>query len=255
MSDFFKDLEKIQNFGRAIQNGLEKSIQMLPILTRQHMETVAKRKLHSTLEPFMEGVSMYAENYVFVVELEKDNWLANAVEMGISGFDMKKGLLSSPKARIGKQGQRYLRVPMTKDPNRSAETMGTEKSQEYQKLIQHVMRKPKFSSSQIKSQHDGSVIEMQKLITDEPKLQGYYRGRKFSSASDFFSGNKKGKNFQHVMFRVVSEFPSKTGATWEHPGIKPANIFKDVERDLPQLFETLLDGSIQSELQSLFGGM
>jgi hypothetical protein len=37
---------------------------------------------------------------------------AKYLEEGYSPFDMKKGLLSSPKSRISKEGYRYIRIPI-----------------------------------------------------------------------------------------------------------------------------------------------
>ena len=241
----------MQNFGRAIQSGIDRSIAALPILARQQLNTKARQKLHSTLGTYMDAIQTSISDYVFVVEIDKDSWMANAIEVGVSGFDMKKGLLNSDKAKTNSEGKKYIRIPMGKATNRKADTMGTEKAQEYQKLIEHVMRKPKFGNSKLKHSSDGTVIETQRLITDEPKLQGFVRFRKLESAKKFYSGKTQGIAFQHVMFRTVSENPSKTGAVWEHPGIKPAHLLKGLERDLPMIFETLLDTNIQQELRDL----
>ena len=251
MADLIEKIEMVRKFGMAIQNGLEKSAAALPIVVRQQITTKAKTKLHSTLEPYLDGIQTDIENMVFIVDIDKDNWLANALEVGVSPFDMKNGLLNSPKAKTGKSGKKYIHVPIMKDAKRKADTMGTEKSQEYQRLIEHVMRKPKYGASTLKHQSDGTVIETQKVITDEPKLQGFYRFRKLDSAKRFFSGKTQGIPFQHVMFRTVSENGSKTGADWSHPGIKALNIFKEIERELPQIFEKLLDSAIQAELRNL----
>lgn len=251
MADLFEKIQLVKNFGMALQNGLEKSMSALPIITRQQIAAKAKNKFHSTLDTYLDGVQTHYEGMVFVVEIDKSNWLANALEVGISPFDMKQGLLNSPKAKTNKKGKKYISVPIAKDAKRKAGTMGTEKAQEYQRLIEHVMRKPKFGASTLKHQADGKVVEMQKLMTDEPKLQGFYRFRKLDSAKQFYSGKTGGVPFQHVMFRTVSESGSKTGATWEHPGLQPAGIFKSIEQELPRIFETLLDSAVQAELQAL----
>lgn len=251
MSDINDAINTIRAFGAAIQSGLERSVAAFPILAQQQINAKAKNKLHSTYENYMDAVNINYEGHVLIIELDKNNWLANATESGASGFDIKKGLLNSPKAKTGKDGQKYISVPMQKDKNRSSASMGTEKGQEYQRLIEHVMRKPKFGLSNLQQGADGTVVESQKLITDEPKLQGFYRFRKLDSAKQFYSGKTQGIPFQHVMFRMVSEKGSKTGATWEHPGIKPAGIFRELERELPGIFETLLDTNIQNALKGM----
>lgn len=252
MTDFFKQIETMLKFSQAIEAGVEKTIASLPIIARQQINSKARNKFHSTLETYMDAVQTKFDQNFFIIELEKDNWLANALEVGKSPYDMKNGLLNSPKAKMGKDGKRFIHIPIQKDAKRKSHTMGTEKAQEYQRLIEHVMRKPKYGASSVQHKADGTVIESQKLMTSEPKLQGMYRFRKLDSARTLFGGKTQGIPFQHVMFRTVSENPSKTGATWEHPGFSGANIFKAVERELPLIFETLLDQNIQSELQGMF---
>ena len=43
-------------------------------------------------------------------------WLANALELGVSPYDMKIGLLSSDKVKISRTGNTYQRVPVSLDP-------------------------------------------------------------------------------------------------------------------------------------------
>jgi len=41
-----------------------------------------------------------------------EGWLATAIESGVDPFDMKPGMLASPKAKVSKTGNRYLNVPI-----------------------------------------------------------------------------------------------------------------------------------------------
>jgi hypothetical protein len=249
VSDLFEKIKLMQQFGQAIQTGLEQTISALPALTKQQIAVKARNKLHSTLDEYLDAVKMNVIDDIFIVELDKESWIANAVELGVSGFDMKKGMFNSPKAKISKEGFKYVHIPMSKDPKREASTHGTDKSQYYQRILDHVMRKPKFNRHQVKSNMDGSVTEIQKLITDEPEMQGLYRSRKFTSADKFHAG-KGGSKFQYVLLRTVSEKNSAEGK-FVHPGITAANIFKDLERDIHMIFETLLDKNIQENLRDI----
>lgn len=251
MNDVF---EKMRQLKDALQVGLDKTVATFPIIVRQQIEQKAKRKLKTSLHEYLDNVNVGYDGMVLIIDINRDSWLANAVELGVSAFDIKKGMFESPKAKVGKKGQKYMHIPMQKDVHLKPEDMGTEKSQEYQRIIQHVMQKPKFGASKNKMQHDGSILQTQKLITDEPMLQGFYRFRKLQSAEQLHGNKSKGVPFQHVMFRTVSESPSKTGAEWNHPGINPAHILKSLEPELPDLFNSLLYGNLNEEIKFIFGG-
>lgn len=50
----------------------------------------------------------------FTKEIILSKWLPNALESGVSSFDMKKGFLKSSKAKISKKGSTYLAIPMNR---------------------------------------------------------------------------------------------------------------------------------------------
>ena len=249
MKDLLLIIEYLKNYVDAIGKGIDKFAEALPILTKQHMTTLANRRLDSTKEEYLSNIKIKMNDYILVVELNTDSWLANAVETGVGQFDMKEGLLNSPKARVGKSGARYIRIPIGKDPNKKNEG-GSEKSKEFQQRIVDVLMKPKFGSKKIKMNPDGSLFESQKVLAADPMVAGLYRTRQFEQAEDYYAGKKKPK-WQYVLFRTVSEKPSKTGATWEHPGIQPVRIFTETERWLDQSIGQLLDDFIQSEVEAL----
>jgi hypothetical protein len=47
-----------------------------------------------------------------MAEFQLRGWLSNAIELGCNPFDMKPGLLRSPKVKISKKGNPYLAVPI-----------------------------------------------------------------------------------------------------------------------------------------------
>jgi len=235
----------------ALSAGVERTAELVPIVVRQKMAAKAKLKLNSTYQNYMNALSSKMEGYILVIEIDQKNWLANATESGIDKFNMKEGLLNSKSAKISKKGHRYARIPIGKDPNRAEGSHGTEKANEYQKLINHVMKKPKFGGSSLKMMQDGSLLESQKLITDQPKAKGLVRFRVHQSAQSFHSGKSRGK-FGYALFRTVSENGSMTGATWDHPGIKASNILRDIGSAIPEIIETLLETNIEIELTEFF---
>lgn len=248
MKELFETIEYLNNYLQALQAGVNKFVSALPLYTKQHIAQEAKRKLHTTREAYLDAVNVRMDNYILVVELDKDSWIANAVETGADAFNMKKGLVNSSKAKVSKKGHRYLRVPINKDKNAPG---GTDKSQEYHAKLNEILLKPKFGLKTLKQQIDGSVVETQKILTNDKAMGGLYRTRSHKSAEAFHSGKSK-PTWQYIMFRTVSENPiSKTGAKWDHPGIKPVHIFRSTEQWLNNTIDSLLDSFIKSELDKI----
>lgn len=237
---------------QAMRKGLDKFTGMLPILVEQKIHQLASEKLNSTRDAFLEAVKVDMTNYLLVVEIEEDDWLANAVESGADPFTMKDKHLRSPKAKRGKPGKdgksyRYMRIPIGKKAGGPGGS--TNKSQEFQKKINQVMQKPSFGMSKFKSMIDGSVVESQQVLTNDPDMQGLYRTRSFDSAADM---GQKRPTWNLIMFRTMSENPNSK-SKWEHPGIKPANILQETEQWLLANGEQMLDTFIQNEVNKVGG--
>jgi hypothetical protein len=229
----------------ALHRGVDKFAQSLPIIIKQQMTTTANRKLQSSRDAFLSAIKMSYDDYVLVVELDQENWLANATEQGKTSFDMKQGFFNSNKTKTAKNGNKYLVIPIQKDKNI---TPGTEKGQDFQERLLAVLDSPSYGIAKLKSQLDGSVVQSQQILNNDPKMGGLYRTRKFDNANDVYSGKRP--RWGLVMFRVVSENGSKTGASWEHPGIKPANIFPDTQQWIDQALPDLLKGFINAEINN-----
>ena len=252
MEDLVKIAQYVSSYVEGVRRGIDKCASMLPIMTQQHIEKLASERLNSSKDAFLGAIKSSMEDYVLVIELDEDDWLANAVESGADPFNMKKGLLNSPKAKLGKKDKygmsyKYIRIPIGK--KKDGPGGGTEKSQNLQKKINDVMMKPQLGMSKLKRQVDGSVIESQKVMTSDPDLGGLYKVRKFGSAEDYHQKKSKPK-WNLVMFRTVTENPSAK-AKWDHPGIKPANIFKDTQSWLNTNIDGMLDTFIETELDKL----
>jgi hypothetical protein len=69
----------------------------------------AEQKLHSTKDTYISAITI--ENGEVV--LDTSQFLVAMVEDGVPSFDMKPGLLASPKVKVSKNGQRYLVVPLS----------------------------------------------------------------------------------------------------------------------------------------------
>lgn len=247
MKELKDAIKVVQAYGIAVKQAVEKTIDFLPLVTRQHIASEAKKKLDSSYAQYMDSITSEIKGDVLIVEMDSENWLANAVESGGDPFDMKNQLNTRKNVKVGKSGYRYAVVPMGKDPH--SKGGGTEKSQMYQKAIQTALKKPSFSPSTFRMMNSGKIAEVQQVYSADPLLRGFYRTRIYDDTKEI-QGSKKKWNF--VMFRIMSENPAST-SKWEHPGIKPAFIFKETERWLNNNVEDMFNEFLEEELNILLG--
>jgi hypothetical protein len=256
----------IQEYVSAIRKGFENTVALLPGLIEQHIETQAREKLHSSRETYLSAVKVSIENYVIIVEMDEDNWLACAVEQGASAWDMNNppgggGHLNSSKAKISKEGYKYMRVPMGKEAGGKAGP--SERSKMIQEKINAVMKRPQIGGpskyytqfgSRMKAgiYPGGKIVESQEIKTDDPDISGMYRQRTFANAAEFNQkkGNSKGMpKWALTMFRTISENPASKH--WQHPGITGVEIFKDTERWMNMTIEKFLEKQIETEIAKI----
>ena len=246
MRDLLAKLEYIKNVADAMTNGIDKFIQSVPIYTKQQLKAETRKRLNTTADHYLGHVKVKLTDYILIVELDRDDWLVNALESGVGAFDMKKMLSTSRSANMSKAGYRYMSIPMGK---KKGGTSGTEKGQEFQKKINDVLEAPKYGMRKLKTLMNGSVVESQQVLTSDPMMKGLYRTRQFDSPEAYHSGKKK-PDWQHVMFRTMSENPLSR-SKFEHPGIKPANIMRAVNNWLAQNLGPLLESFVEAEVNSV----
>lgn len=246
MNNLLSLAEFLKNYANAIDIGFNKFVQSSPVFVKQHIEKLAKRKLSSTRDAYIEAVKSKLSKNVLVVELDRESWIANAVESGISDFDMKAGHLKSPKAKMSKKGYRYMVIPIGKDPSISPKT---EKGQEFQQKVKQALAQKKFGIKKLKADVNGGVFETQEVLSDVG-LDGFYRYRKFESIDSYHQNKNKKQQWQYVLFRVMSENP-ESKSKWQHPGIQPVHIFKETERFFNENATKMIEGFIDAEIEKI----
>jgi hypothetical protein len=240
-------VERLSAVADAMVAGVEKFVASVPVYTRQQFATEARRSLNSSRDNYMSALSVKMNSHVLVVELDRSNWLANAVESGIGPFDMKEGILKGKNAKVSKKGYRYASIPIGKDKNSSGGS--TEKGQDFQKKINEVLsNKPNYGISKYKQLMTGPVIESQKIMNNDPQLQGFYRTRQFDNR-EAATSKKSRPSWQLILFRTVSENP-ESKALWQHPGVTPKHLMRRVDRWLNENLGELLNSYIDAEVKS-----
>ena len=267
MQEIFQIIQFAQNYLTAMQTGLNKTVSMLPGLIEQEVEVKAKQKLHTSMQNYIDAFSSNIENYVVIMELDEDNWLACAVERGISSFDMKQGFFKGKNVKTSAKGYRYVTIPMGKQVGGKAGP--SEKSKKIQEKINAVMKKPQIISkygqkSKLYTQMGGKFVpgvfpggpitENQQInVGGDPDISGLYRTRTFSNAEEYSHKQKvgfKGSSWNLVMFRVASEDP-RYSDKFIHPGITGVHILQDTNEWLTQVIGKLLDTNIKKEIEKI----
>lgn len=249
MKEILDSLNFIRDYIGALSTGIEKFAEVLPIYIKQEFETKSKQKLNSTQSVFMNALRMETVENVMIIELDPNEWLANAVEKGASPFDMREGLLKSPKAKFSRKGFRYMLIPINGNPK--ATPPPSEKGQEIQAKILEVLSRNKFGKPKTWLMMGGQLRETQKALTDDPDMKGFVRSRMHKSPEAYFSKKSKPK-WEYVLFRAISDNPeSKSFDGWKHPGIQPANIFPEVQSWMDGNLDRILNDIIERETSAV----
>jgi len=259
----------IQNYISALSRAIDNTTLMAAGIIRQEIETQAKNKLSTSCDTYISALSVKVENYVLIMELDKDNWLACAVEKGASAWNMNQTHLNSPKAKISKKGHRYLHVPIAKEAGGKAGP--SERSKDIQKRINEVMKRPSFKmdkmSGSINKFHTkfgdryqpgifpgGQIVQTQQIdVGTDKDISGLYRTRIFANSEEFQQkqANKKGMpKWNLVMMRTMSDNPLTK--QWLHPGISGINLLQSTNQMfVPGILQRLLEENIKTEMKTI----
>lgn len=93
---------------------------------RKKMMQYAKHELSPNVsKQYIGGLSEVTVDKENEVSFQLNGFLPVALEVGIDAFDIKPGLLRSPKAKIAQDGSRYIRVPLMKADRRKKPVIRT----------------------------------------------------------------------------------------------------------------------------------
>lgn len=97
----------------AIDDICDNIAKTLSVRYAQQLELEATHSLHQTRKRYIHAINVVDTGRLegtVILDFSKDPLIA-MIEEGASPFDIKKGLLASPKAKIGKDGSKYITVP------------------------------------------------------------------------------------------------------------------------------------------------
>lgn len=260
-----KEIIEILNYAAEVVQSVERSVEQfqaaLPGLAKQQMRAIIDRapedkKLKTTKLAYLDALDAhFSEDGILVVELDSNNWLVNALEQGVDGWDMKKTHLQSPKAKISKEGFRYLRIPLGKSKNAEP---NTDKAKRIQEKIRQILVKPRYEPLKMRDYHlrpDGSVHVLSRVtsknpvLANDPDLSGFYRVQKFASVQEK-CGGKPPKKTSYLMFRTISEKPGLEDK-WQHPGLEKREFLRELQKVMDNVAETFFEEILDRELEKV----
>lgn len=175
-----------------------------------------------------------------MVRFEPTNDRIKAIETGIRPFSIKEKMLSSPKAKMSKDGHKYMTIPISKD---AARKPTTNKDAAVREKINEVIRGSRFSLQFAGANESGEYVV-------QDKTRDIRRKRVFASESDY-RNRKKPISREHIIFRTMSSKPGTSD--WFHPGSSGKNIVSQIDRWLADNEEKVFEEAFDSMFEMFFG--
>lgn len=209
---------------------------------------IESRNLFSSRKAYSQSIrSNWVGKFTKAVYLDPSSWIANAVENGVSSFDMKAGMLASPKAKITAKGTKYMTIPFkfaTSGSIGDGEQFSGVMPSYIQRAIRRQERLPSGNKkglplSSIKAADRMPVSASLRQRFKDQGVSGY-GGDKATSIYEGLKRNTKKGHSGYVMFRRISE--NSDPLRFIHSGIQrrglselAMNTFK------PEIYEIIGD--------------
>jgi len=224
---------------------------------RTQIVVSAQRELKTSARDYVAGVSdvkvtATAERVEARIVLK--GALPNMVERGVPAFDMRPGLLSSPKARTTEAGHRVLAVPFRhmgpgasgrngtpmgfgyseERGEKSRAAPGPKSAEEADAIGRAAWGRAKRLSP-TRSRPGGGTDYGGRLEDREGPARGRHAGGLYGGMIREEKTYQGATQSQYMTFRMVSSNPAtfrsdEGGMNWSHPGIVPRGLFTKAEQ-------------------------
>lgn len=192
----------------------------------QEWENEANRTLKSSRAEYISNINVVDEGFAKGAVV-LTGWLPNAVESGIPSFDEKSGFFNSPKAKISKEGHKYLTIPFAAGvPGSLAENFnGGIMPQEVHDIVSERNEDEPLQKYDLKNL-PAKMREPQKKTIKLPESKSF---KEYQHKHSIYEGltkkkdNRTGQN-SYVSFRRVSENTASYEYNFIHPGITAYNL-------------------------------
>jgi hypothetical protein len=262
-------LVSLMDTPRAAKAVLRKAGEKLTQQTREHIVEQANRRLKTRRQMYIDGLSAFQENaHTWVISLDaKVRW----IDDGLQPHNMLDDLLKSKKAKIGKNGGKYIAIPfqhkkgptqMTPAQSTLTATLKLEMAKfgvPYGKIEKHPNGQPRMgvlhefdiTHVPLKSHNGagqgwGPIGDVRQGPTGIPFLQGVQVRQRMAI-------DKKGKEFvarEIMTFRIASDSQRDQPGRWDHPGTAPVPLIEEGAKWAKEHWETQVAPQIMNMIKA-----
>jgi len=264
-------VELVKDFRPAVNRAMADAARDLATQTHAHILEEVQSKLHSTRQKYVDALNFQqVDNDTWVIGLDRT---AMFIEEGMKpNMDMLEFLLKSPKAKMAKDGSRYLVVPFE---HKKGETQQTQAGKDLTSTIKAEMKRRKIPYGKIETGPGGKPktgllhsFDIMKTPLKTAEGPGMGKGpigqvRQGPTGIPFLQGvrvyqsavkDKQGKEHikKSVMtFRIASSKHKGTGR-WVHPGLEAKKFFDEASRWALAEFENRIKDQILISISKNF---
>lgn len=206
-------------------------------------EIQANQHLGATREVY-KGAIQIAERGRFskAVYLNPAVWLANAIEMGYSGFDMKEGFLKSKKVKFTKSGDPYLTIPFrfaTPGSLGESTAFAGVLPKEIYAVAKDLPSKKPLTLDSIPSKF--RIPKSQELRKRVSEIESLPKNKQTSIYEGLTRSGGGYMNFRRVSLKSHPD-------SWQHPGFSEANLAQKAlqELDIEGTMRNVIDNFLSS---------
>lgn len=204
-----------------VKDLIDFSIKEITAAFAREWEKTANEKLVTSRNEYVQSLIVIDEGYGQGAVMLR-GWLPNAVESGLSEFDMKETLLNGPNAKTTKKGTKFNTVPFSHGtPGSLVENFngGILPVEVYQVIKKQPVDKP-LTKEQLPQQFQ----EVKTVNIGEPEAKNF---RQYTHKASIYEGLVKSKDKvtgqnTYDTFRRVSD--NSDANSWLHPGIEAHNL-------------------------------
>lgn len=250
--DFDRILAQVEGDVAQIQQELEESVETLALSAHAKVSELAAERLHSRLHIWQQYFTIEnsfekVDNNTYVITIPKELlW----IEDGQQAHSMLPALLSSPKAKVAKDGSRYIVVPFKHNKPPTKQPLF---AQQVTKELRSKLRRIGVPYGKMETDQHGRPL-LGKLHSfnfggpkrpqwTSPVLDGVRIYQKMVK-------DRRGKDTVQrdiMTFRVASS--KHFGLKWEHPGLPGEKFLVQVQHWAEQEWETKVVPEILAKYQ------
>jgi hypothetical protein len=205
----------------------------------------ATQKLGSSRAEYISSLVVIDEGYGKGAVILR-GWLPNAVESGVTAYDMKEGMLNGPNAKVGKNGNRYNTIPFRVGvPGSQPENFngGILPVEVYEVVRNKEAGKPLTSQDVPQGFREPKIHSV-----GSPEAKNFRQYQHKSSIYEGVTKNKDSVTGQNTYgsFRRVSD--NSDPDSWLHPGIEAHHIAEETMNnfDVPAETGKAIDNYLKS---------